>query len=122
MLGSIDATIKITNILLKGLPHVPHLDIAEGILIRLDMCYNHQVGDMVNDYIEAMGNLSIHTAEQNTTVLKGWNIAPKHITTKFYNKEHESGFVEAKGILRQETTIAKRQRYSKILGESQSQL
>src|SRR5215213_2336954 len=48
MLGSIDGAIKIANMLLAGVPHLPRLDLAEGVLIRLDLCYNHQVGDAVD--------------------------------------------------------------------------
>jgi len=117
MLGSIDGTIKIVNILLKDLPHVPHLDIAEGILIRLDMCYNHQVGDMVKDYIEALGKLDYPHRRTKHHRFEGVEFKSKHITTKFYDKEHESGFIEAKGILRQETTILKGKNIQKFLGK-----
>jgi hypothetical protein len=54
MLGSIDGAVKIANMALANVPHIPKLDIGEGILIRLDMCYNHQVGEAVDDYINAL--------------------------------------------------------------------
>ena len=38
MLKSIDETIRMANIILPNVPHVPILDLSEGILIRLDMC------------------------------------------------------------------------------------
>lgn len=116
MLGSIDGTIKMTNILLEGLPNLPNLDIREGVLIRLDMCYNHQVGDMVNDYIEALGNLEYPHRRTKHHRFEGVEYRAKHTTTKFYNKEHESGFEEAKGILRQETTLLRGKDIQKFLG------
>jgi hypothetical protein len=107
MLGSIDGTIKIANMLLEDVPHIPKLDLAEGILIRLDICYNHQVGDAVDDYIRAIGNLEYPHRRTKHHKHEGVEFRAKHKTTKFYNKEHESGFQEAHGILRQEITMLK---------------
>jgi hypothetical protein len=105
MLGSIDGTIKIVNMMLSDIPHIPKLDIAEGILIRLDICYNHQVGDTVDDYIKALGNLDYPHRRTKGHRYEGVEYRAKHKTTKFYNKEHESGSIEAHGILRQEITM-----------------
>ena len=41
----------------------------------------------------------------------------KHKTTKFYNKEHETGLSEAHGILRQETTLMDGKDIQKLLGK-----
>ena len=105
MLGSIDETIRMANIILPNVPHVPILDLSEGILIRLDMCYNHQVGDAVDDYIKALGNLDYPHRRTKHHRFEGVEYKAKHKTTKFYNKEYESGFIEAHGILRQEITL-----------------
>ena len=48
MLESVEEAIKIANLALSKTAHIPYLDLSEGILIRLDMCYNHQVGDAVD--------------------------------------------------------------------------
>jgi hypothetical protein len=85
--------------------HVPVLDLSQGILIRLDMCYNHQVGDTVDDYIKALGNLDYPHRRTKHHRNEGVEYRAKHKTTKFYNKENESGFIEAHGILRQEITL-----------------
>ena len=105
MITSIDETIKLVNSCLEKIPHIPKLDLAEGILIRFDMCYNHQVGDAVDDYIRAIGNLEISHRRTKHHRHEGAEFRSKHKTTKFYNKERESGFAEAYGILRQEITI-----------------
>lgn len=105
MLGSIDEAIKMTNMILPRIAHVPALDLSEGILIRLDVCYNHQVGDAVDDYIKALGNLDYAHRRTKHHRNEGVEFRAKHKTTKFYNKENESGCTEAHGILRQEITL-----------------
>jgi len=122
MLGSIDDSVKIANIQLADIPHVPHLDIAEGQLIRLDMCYNHQVGDMVNDYIKALGNLDYPHRRTKYHIREGAEFRAKHKTTKFYDKEHESGLMEAHGILRQEITLIDPKDIQKLVGKSKPTL
>ena len=122
MLGSIDGTIKIGNLVLNDIPFIPKLDLAEGILIRLDMCYNHQVGDTVEDYIKAMGNLDYPHRRTKHHRYEGVEYRAKHKTTKFYNKEHESGYKEAHGILRQEITLMNGKDVQKILGKSKPTL
>ena len=93
------------NYLLKDIPHVPTLDLAEGILIRLDMCCNYQVGDLVDDYIKALGYLDYPHRRTKYHRQEGVEFKAKHKTLKFYNKERESRRQEAAGILRQEITL-----------------
>lgn len=122
MLSSIDGAIKITNVLLDGIPNVPKLDIAEGILIRLDMCYNHQVGDAVADYIKAMGSLDYPHRRTKHHRFEGVEFRAKHKTTKFYDKERESSNPEAFGILRQEITLISGKDIQKFTGKKQPTL
>jgi len=90
---------------LQGVPHAPTLDLAEGILSRLDICYNHQVGDAVDDYIRALGHLGYPHRRTKHHLEEGVEFRAKHKTTKFYNKERETKKPEAAGILRQELTV-----------------
>lgn len=122
MITSIDEAIKVVNSRLGEIPNIPKLDIAEGILIRLDMCYNHQVGDMVEDYIKAIGNLDYPHRRTKHHRGEGAEFRAKHKTTKFYNKEHESGFAEAHGILRQEITLMNGKDIQKMFGKSKPAL
>lgn len=117
MLNSLDETIKTGNMLLPFVPNVPILDLAEGILIRLDMCYNHQVGGAVEDYIKAIGNLEYPHRRTKYHRLEGAEFRAKHVTTKFYNKEKETGSAEAFGILRQETSILTGKDVQNFLGK-----
>jgi hypothetical protein len=122
MLSSIDGAIKIGNLMLKDLPHVPQLDLAQGILIRLDVCYNHQVGEAVEDYVKAIGNLDYPHRRTKHHRYEGVEFRSKHKTTKFYNKEHESGFAEARGILRQEITLMRAKDIQKLFGKKKPTL
>ena len=115
MLINIDGTIKKANELLARVPHAPILDLAEGILIRLDMCYNHQVGDAVEDYVKAIGNLDYPHRRTKYHRYEGVQFKAKHITTKFYNKYKETGSQEAFGILRQEATLLEPKDIQKFL-------
>jgi len=115
MLESVDGTVKMANILLADIPHVPKLDLGEGILIRLDICYNHQVGDAVDDYIRAIGNLDYPHRRTKYHRYEGTEFRAKRKTNKFYNKEHESGCLEAHGILSQEITMLNPKDIQKIL-------
>lgn len=122
MIGSIDGAIKIANMMLADIPNVPKLDLAEGVLIRLDMCFNHQVGDAVEDYIKAMGNLDYPHRRTKHHRFEGVEYRAKHKTTKFYNKERESGSEEAYGILRQEITLISGKDIQKLTGEEKPTL
>jgi hypothetical protein len=90
MIGSIDGTIKLANMYLATVPHAPILDLAEGILNRLHMCYNHFVGSAVDDLLNAIGYLDYPHRRTKYHKYEGAEFRAKHITTKFYNKERET--------------------------------
>jgi hypothetical protein len=116
MVLGVKSTIEMGNYLLRDIPHVPNLDLAEGILIRLDICYNYQVGDMVDDYIKALGYLDYPHRRTKYHRQEGVEFRAKHKTLKFYNKERESRRQEAAGILRQEITLMNPKDIQKLLG------
>ena len=116
MLLSIDRSIEAANKKLANVLHAPILDLAEGILIRLDMCYNHQVGKTVDDYVRAIANIDYPHRRTKYHRYEGVEFKAKHITTKFYNKQRETGLKEAFGILRQEATIMNSKAIYNILG------
>jgi len=122
MLLSIPTAIQAGNKVLAEVPYAPILDLAEGILIRMDMCYNHRVGDTVDDYIRAIGNLEYPHRRTKYHRGEGVEFRAKHITTKFYNKQKETGLKEAAGILRQETTIQTSKEVQKALKEKKPTL
>ena len=122
MLSNIDGAIKECNVKLYDVPNAPKLDLAEGILLRLDPCYNHQVGDAVQDYINAISHLNFPHHKLYPHPGEGVEFRTKHITVKFYDKEHKSGMPEAHGLLRQETTILTGKVIQKLLGKKRPTL
>jgi hypothetical protein len=83
----------------------PEVDVGLGILTRLDIAYNHQVGESVYDYIRALSNLEYSRRKTMPYLYEGVQYMSKSVTTKFYNKEGECRDFAAYGILRQETTM-----------------
>jgi hypothetical protein len=116
MLSSLEPAIERANALLATIDALPDLDISKGILLRLDLCHNHQVGPLVPDYINAIGHLEYPHRRTKHHKDEGVEFRAKHTTTKFYNKERECGDPRAHGILRQETSYLNPKRIAKLLG------
>jgi hypothetical protein len=96
------------NETLDSIPGVPHLDISEGVLSRIDVFYNHQCDDLVPYYIKALQSLEYSHRRTLPYTRQGVRYCSKQVTTKFYDKELECGNSAAKGILRQETSMRKK--------------
>jgi hypothetical protein len=107
--------ILIANDLIQQKKKIPGVDISAGILCRMDVCYNHQVGNRVHDYITAFLNLHYPHRKTQSYQNQGVQYKSKIATTKFYCKETQTKNPLAKGILRQETTYRKPFRIGKAL-------
>ncbi len=86
-----------------ALPPLPPC--AEIALSRLDVCYNHQVGDRLPHYIEALSRLDHarrDVARFNTETVE---FRAKSVKAKFYDKHAESQGQAPHGLLRQEITL-----------------
>lgn len=84
---------------------IPDIDLGVGKLTRIDVAYDHQVGEYVNSYIRAFRNLEYPRRDTLPYRNQGVQYKSGRITTKFYDKEKKSHDPMAHGILRQETTI-----------------
>jgi hypothetical protein len=116
LIDDLDTAIVFANALLRMDKRLPQVDIGEGVLLRLDPCYNHQVGSLVPDYINAIGQLDYPHRRTKHHRNEGAEFRSKHVTTKFYDKQRESRDKHAAGILRQETTILDPKKLEHILG------
>ena len=116
MIDDLEKAIAHANALLALDKRLPQVDIGEGTLIRLDPCYNHQVGQLVPDYINAIGQLQYPHRRTKHHRNEGAEFRAKHVTTKFYDKERETGDKKAAGILRQETSLLEPKRIAKLVG------
>jgi hypothetical protein len=112
----------IANQLLARIPALPSVDLAEGILIRIDACYNHQVGPLVPHYINAIGTLDYPHRRTRLHRNEGAEFRSKHNATKFYDKLQEAKHPDAYGILRQESTFLSPKRIADLLGKQQPTL
>jgi hypothetical protein len=121
MLTSIDEAIETLGSLL-GVWSLPPLDIPNGILLRVDPCYNHQVGPLVADYVNAIGRLEYPHRRTKHHKDEGAEFRAKQTTTKFYDKQRESGDPKAHGILRQETSYLDPKRIAELIGKEKPTL
>ncbi len=106
-IAEVFAAALILNSMVENIPGIPKVDTRDGELCRLDMCCNHQVGDMVHEYIRAFFALDYPQRKTRPYPHEGVQFLAKTISTKFYSKYKECEAPEAIGILRQETTIWK---------------
>lgn len=96
---------EIANI--SGLPHLP--DIQDGVLYRLDICANLQVGTFdLNDYLQVLTKCKHPHRKTQSYTGQGAVFAAREKRTIFYNKYEESKEKEAKGILRLEIQLLKK--------------
>jgi hypothetical protein len=90
---------------IRNLRIFPEVEIGLGQLTRLDVAYNHQVGEAVYEYIRALSNLGYARRKTMPYLYEGVQYKSKSVTTKFYNKEGECRDMAAHGIVRQEKTM-----------------
>ncbi len=109
------------NEALAKFPEVPELDLMHGVISRLDICYNHQVGNSVPYLIKALQQLEFSHRKTVSYGSEGVQYKSIQTTTKFYNKEKESKNPAAFGILRQETTLRKKA-VQKLVGKARPTL
>ncbi len=117
MILDLENAVELANKKLSSIPYAPQFNLWEGILIRLDVCFNHQVGNLVFDYKEALSHLEYPHRKTVDYSIEGVEFKSRHIITKFYDKQLETSDPQAYGILRQETTINKGKEVQKKLGK-----
>lgn len=89
MVYDIGQAIDKANQLLPVIDGIPQLNLWDGILYRLDACYNFQVGDLVPWYINAIKPLKIpnrKTWQYTNNGVRFWNTQRE---LKFYDKAQE---------------------------------
>jgi hypothetical protein len=104
-ISQIDEAILRVNKFTSELNWLPEIDFGAGPLYRLDSVYNHQVGEYVEDYIQAFSNLECPTRQTIHYLHSGVLFKGGVISTTMYSKHLKSKSPLAKGILRQETKI-----------------
>lgn len=108
MVYNLPEAISEANLRLRQFANIAPLNLWYGWIRRLDICYNHQVGDLVPYYIKAIQHLEY--PYRKTSVYPGETVmfGNESIALKFYDKSKKSPEPDAVGVLRQEATFRKR--------------
>ena len=115
MVYNIEQTINLANVLLPDIPGVPPIKLWDGVLYRLDTCYNHQFGDLVPYFIKPLQALEYSRRRTLPYTSQGVQYINDEVVLKFYDKERErrdkkdiTGALISHGVLRQEAELYKR--------------
>jgi excisionase family DNA binding protein len=114
MIYDIMSAIDHANHMIPTVPGIPEVDLWQGTLYRLDVCYNHDVGDLVPFYIKALQTLEFTRRTTRSYDGQGVQYGNKQVALKLYDKERS--YIDKKvpvdpiahGILRQETTYRRK--------------
>ena len=110
MIYDIQSAIDNANRMLPIVPGMQKLDLWQGTLFRLYVCYNHDVGNLVPFYIKALRPLEFTRRKTRPYASQGVQYGNKQVSLKMYDKERWyidmklPANPDAHGILRQETT------------------
>lgn len=100
MLIDLTQALEIANKEIRQIVKLPPINFYEGVIYRLDPCYNHDVGNDVFDYLRS---LSVsHYSRRSTRPYFGNGI-------QFYTQQGSSKFYDkGNGLLREEISFLKR--------------
>jgi hypothetical protein len=90
---------------IRNSTYFPQLNLYDGILHRIDFCYNFKVGEHVYDWIQALFPREIPNRKTKPYYpAEGVQFYSQNATLSFYGKEAESKKLAAHGILRMESS------------------
>lgn len=97
-------SLKILNPLISGF-FEKKIDLSQCEMDRVDLCYNHDVGDRANAIITTLFKLNYPKRETKPYYpTNGVQFYSKGSTLTFYDKESESKNIKAQGIIREEAS------------------
>lgn len=86
MICDIEWAVNQANLMLPEILGVPKINLWEGILTRLDVCYNFDVGELVKEYITAMGTLLYPNRKREIYPSQGITFQTDNSSIKIYDK------------------------------------
>jgi hypothetical protein len=132
MLTDMDLAVSAAQKSLDRIPYIPKLDISKGILHRLDLCYNHVVGDLVYPYLKGISLLSyprMHRAAHSNYSPRVRNAHDNGVlfhnqqrSLKFYHPYPKDPSPQAYGLLRQEVCLKETGEIATVLGREKPTL
>jgi len=103
--SDIEEAIHRVNQFLGEQSWLPGLDFGLGFLWQVDLVYNHQVGEYVQDYVRALSKLDYPKRDTQPYPHQGVQFKSGVAVLKFYDKWVESSIREVYGNLRQESVL-----------------
>ncbi len=114
MVYDLEGAIDTANAMMPEIAGIPRLDLWIGLLYRLDVCYNFQVGELVPWYIKALGYLEYPYRTTRPYTSQGEEYRNSLVVLRAYDKARErkdnndlAGAIAAWGILRAEAELKK---------------
>ena len=117
--SDLKVAISSANEIIAGLPGFPVIDIGRGEILRLDIVYNHYVGDLVSGYIDYLSKQTHSRRTTHSFLYSTVYFSNKSVTTKFYDKYKQCGLDAARGLLRQEISYRNKKRIREIFDAPQ---
>jgi len=91
MIPDIPSAISASDSAIRLLPGLPDLgSIGHGEIVRLDACYNYQVGDDMQPYLQALSRLEYPRRQTVPFLGTGVEYRSRRCKTKFYDKYAET--------------------------------
>ena len=98
--------VDISNELLAYIDFLPRLDVREGAVYRIDLVYNHQVGEYLTFFKKAFPLLHYPHRKTKPYLDQGTLFFSKYDSAMFYDKELKSKDPRAHGVWRHERRLA----------------
>ena len=89
MVDDIEVAITHANEIISKIPELSQIDIRDGVLFRLDVCCNFQVGELVPYFVKALQAMTYPNRKTMPYDKEGVQYKVGKETTKFYNKEKQ---------------------------------
>ena len=112
MVYNIVEAIDIANSNLPNIKGIPEINLWNGLLDRVDVCYNFQVGNLIPWYVKSLQVLEYPYRRTRPYNSQGVQFQNTQAILKFYDKarerrddKDERGAIAAKGILRMEAEL-----------------
>ena len=100
-------SIMVVNKHISTLSWMPSFNVGEGQINRVDLVYNYNVENRIQDYIKSLYNSNYPNRDTRPYPPEGVQFYSMVASSKFYDKQKESRLMIAVGLLRHELTLRK---------------
>jgi len=104
-ISSPSSAIEKAHEIIRQYPYIPKVDLNKGILYRIDLCHNFQVGEFVPEWIRQLFKLEYPWRKTKPYYpTNGVRYHSGKASLSFYDKEEETNDSSAHGMLRMEAS------------------